>query len=43
MKSRLHILITIVGVNLLITLGNTYTLETIQINSQVYAAEQTQI
>ena len=43
MKSRLHILIAIVGMNLLITLGNTYTLETIQNNSQVYAAEQTQI
>ena len=43
MKSRLHILIAIVGMNLLITLGNTYTLETIQNNSQVYAAEQAQI
>ena len=43
MKSRLHILIAIVGMNLLITLGNTYTLETIQNNSQVYAAEQIQI
>ena len=43
MKSRVHILIAIVGINLLITLGNTHTLETIQNNSQVYAAEQTQI
>ena len=43
MKSRVHILIAIVGINLLITLGNTHTLETIQNNLQVYAAEQTQI
>lgn len=43
MKSRPHILIAIVGINLLITLGNTHTLETIQNNLQVYAVEQAQI
>lgn len=42
MKSKLHILITIVGINLLFTLGNTHTLAVIQSNSQVYAAEQIQ-
>lgn len=42
MKSKLHILIAIVGINLLFTLGNTHTLAVIQSNSQVYAAEQIQ-
>lgn len=42
MKSKLHILIAIVGINLLVTLGNTHTLAAIQSNSQVYAAEQIQ-
>lgn len=42
MKSKLHILIAIVGINLLFTLGNTHTLAAIQSNSQVYAAEQNQ-
>lgn len=42
MKSKLHILIAIVGINLLFTLGNTHTLAAIQSNSQVYAAEQIQ-
>ena len=42
MKSKLHILIAIVGINLLFTLGNTHTLAVIQSSSQEYAAEQTQ-
>lgn len=42
MKSKLHILIAIVGINLFFTLGNTHTLAAIQSNSQVYAAEQIQ-
>ena len=42
MKSKLHILIAIVGINLLLTLGNAHTLAVMQSNSQVYAAEQIQ-